>query len=272
MKEFFDSLDEKAAAFFKSKFGSKKVLNVPEVELDPNDIGAPIFLMMGSLSGCTMKDAVAYAKGMAESYVTAPELCRWRVFEDADNGRFVYEIHEGGPGFSIVEKVLEQLAQGFKVRVRLVNGAYAVIEDPNSELFSLIYPAEDEVSGQSQLQGFEAIEPELETPIVPIDTLCGPVALKELFPVNKKLTNIGGVILGVGISVFILTGAAYTVLRSGVLDGDALLRQTKAGVLADAADNPVWQMEKARMASDKDGKSVRALKKDKGGWSWELEK
>jgi hypothetical protein len=78
--------------------------------------------------------------------------------------------------------------------------------------------------------------------------------------------------LGVAISLFMLTGGIYTVTQSGMLDGDTLLRQTKAGLLTDTNDNPVWQLDKARIAAEQEGKAVRALKKGPTGWNWELEK
>ncbi|KVP75145.1 hypothetical protein WJ96_05120 [Burkholderia ubonensis] len=267
MKEFFDSLDAKMLAFFKSKFGKTQKALAP---LDPADSGAPIFIMLGSLTDCTMKDALAYARGLAETYITAPEIARIRVFDDSAHGRFVYELQEGGPGRSVIEKVLEQLDAGQKVRIHLTNGAQAVIEETHGEVFSLIYPASDEIIRPEQLPGLETEVDEGQ--LFKLEDLCGDEEMRELFPQNKKLVHIGGVILGVALSAFMLTGGIYTVVRSGMLDGDALLRQAKAGMLTDTVDNPVWQLDKARMAAEKDGQSLRALKKGPGGWSWELEK
>jgi hypothetical protein len=269
MKAFFDSLDAKMATFFKDKF-SKKVGAKAADQIAPEDIGAPIFLQVGSLTDCTAKDATAYARGLAETYITSPEIARIRVFEDKGHGRFIYEIQEGGPGRSIIEPVLEQLAAGQKVRVHLVNGAQAVIEEAHSEVFSLVYPASNEVIHATQLPGLETEND--EGVLWRIEDLCGAVEMKELYPQNKKLVHIGGVMLGVAISLFMLTGGIYTVTQTGILDGDALLRQTKAGMLTDTVDNPVWQLDKARIAAEQEGKTLGALKKDAKGWSWELTK
>jgi len=268
MKAFFDSLDAKLAAFFKAKF-AKKAKPAQQV-LDPEDTGAPITLIVGSLTGCTMKDAIAYARGLAESNITSPEIAYIRVFDDRAHGRFIYELQEGGPGRSIIEPMLEQLDAGQKVRVEITNGAQAVIEDLHGEILTLVYPAAGEAITPQQLPGLETESD--EGVLWKIEDLCGPVELKEMYPQNKKLVHIGGIILGVGVSLFMLTGGIYTVIKSGALDGDALLRQTKAGMLTDTADNPVWQLEKARIAAEQSGKSLRALKKGPSGWSWELEK
>lgn len=269
MKEFFDSLDAKMAAYFKQKFGKKAPAAGSKAEpLDPDDIGCPIFLMVGSLSDCSLKDATAYARGLAETYITSPEIGRIRVFEDKAGARFIYELHEGGPGQSIIEPVLEQLAQGHKVRVQMTNGAQVVIEEAHNEVFSLVYPASNEILPTAQLPGLET---ETDEGILwRIEDLCTPMALKELYPQNKKLVHVGGVILGVAVSLFMLTGGIYTVTQSGALDGDALLRQTKAGIVTDANDNPVWQLDKARIAAEQEGKTLRALKKTPSGWKWEL--
>lgn len=269
MKAFFDSLDAKIAAFFKSKFGKKAPpTGAQAVALDPEDIGAPIFVMLGSLTGCTAKDAMAYARGLAETYITAPEIARIRVFEDKVGARFVYELQEGGPGRSIIEPVLEQFESGQKVRVHLTNGAQVVIEESLGEIFSLVYPAASEAIPTAQLPGLESESD--EGVLWRIEDLCGNVEMKELFPQNKKLTHIGGIILGVAVSLFMLTGGIYTVTQTGVLDGDALLRQTKAGILTDTNDNPVWQLDRARIAAEQEGKSLGALKKGSNGWTWEL--
>lgn len=267
MKEFFDSLDERMFAFFKS-FSKKPKGPSPEQLLEPDDIGAPIFLMVGSLSGCTHKDAESYARGLAETYVVSPQLGRIYVYDDKEKGRFVYEIHEGGPEYSIVEKVIAELSEGKKVRIRLTNGATAVIEEANNEVFSLVYPAE--ADGKAKLPGLEFGDEDDLQAVREVADYCSQTELIELFPENRKLVNIGGVILGVAVSLFVLTGGIYTIVASEVLDGDILFRQAKNNQLSDATDNPVWQLEKARIAAEKDGQSVRALKKGPTGWSWDL--
>jgi uncharacterized protein YlzI (FlbEa/FlbD family) len=271
MKAFFDSLDAKLAAFFKTKFGKKAPpVGSQAANAAPEDIGAPIFIMLGSLTGCSAKDAMAYARGLADTYITSPEIARIRVFEDKVGDRLIYELHEGGPGRSIIEPVLEQFEAGQKVRVHLTNGAQVVIEENLGEVFSLIYPASNEIIQTAQLPGLETESD--EGVLWRIEDLAGAAPMKELFPQNKKLTHIGGVILGIATSLFMLTGGIYTVTQTGVLDGDALLRQTKAGILTDANDNPVWQLDKARIAAEQEGKALGALKKGPTGWTWELNK
>lgn len=268
MKEFFDSLDARVAAFFKAKFS--KTVKPVAAAVDPSDVGVPIVLMMGSLTDCSAKEAHAYARGLAETYITAPELAYIRVFEDTVNGRFIYELHEGGPAVSVIEPVLEHLSAGQKVRIKLTNGAQVVIEQAHGEVFSLVYPAASEALPATKYPGLESEDS--DGILQRVEELGGTVALKELYPQDKKLTHLGGIILGVGISVFMLVGGAYTINQTGILDGDTLLRQTKAGILTDTVDNPAWQLDKARNAAETSGKALTALKKGPDGWTWELSK
>lgn len=263
MKAFFENLDAKAAAFIKARLGRKVTPVSPA--LPPEEAGDPLVLILGSLTDCTLKDAVAYARGLAESYITAPELARIRVFEDVAAGRYVYEIHEGGPGFSIADMVLTECAAGNKVRVHLANGAHAHIEEVHGELISLIYPA-GSADTDPTTPGLAEHD---EGHIWDIEALCSGEPLKEIYPENKQLTRVSGAMLGVSLSLFMLTGGAYTVLHSGLLDGDPMFRMAKSGIMAEASDNPVWQLDKARNAAAED-QSVRMLKKDSKGWSWEL--
>lgn len=233
----------------------------------PVPSGAPIFLLMGSLTGCSYKDAVAYARGLAETYVIAPQLGRFRVQEDKVNGRFIYEVQEGGPGLSVIDGALAQLAAGQPVRIALANGGSASVEEAHGEVLSLIYPPGSDVENKLAL---EYQEQPVQDTAVDIEVFCGAVKLEEVFPEQRVLTHAGSLSLFLAGVLFMLTGAAYTVVQSGVFDADALLTLTKAGYVAESSDNPVWHLEKARSAAAKESKVLSALKKSPKGWSWEL--
>jgi len=158
--------------------------------------------------------------------------------------------------FSIAEKVVEALAAGEVIRIELVNGAHVSIEEIHGEVFSLIH-TETASTDESQA-------------IADVSTFAGTTSLLELFPENKQLSKIGGYLLAVSFSLFITLGLLYTVVQAGVFDKDALLTLSKSGQFADSADNPVWQLEKARKEADKTGLHIKALKKGPQGWNWEL--
>lgn len=269
MKEFFDRLDARMLAFFKGQRGKnqKRRQGAPRAKvLQLTETESPIFLLMGSLSGCTFKDADVYARGLAESFVKSPHLGRIHLHEDKPNRRFIYEIHEGGPERSVIEKVVAELNQGKKVGIQLANGATTVIEEANGEIFSLIYPTEEEGSQSQLLRGEDQVPIEIQ----PVEAYASDLPLKELFPQKHQLKKLGFRVLGATFSLFVLTGGIYTVVASGALEGDIITRQAKAGLLVAATDNPVWQLERARQAAEAGGQYVLALKKTAGKWSWEL--
>lgn len=251
---------------------------------------APLFLDVGSLTGVTRKDALAFARGLAESNVTTPSQGRLQVWEDKANARWVYEVHEGGTEFSIAQKVVEALGRGDKVCITLANGASLTVEEASGgELFSLVHqPAADAPeprAHQPDLFGHEdahaqparVVEPSAaasDGPAAavsePVSRFAGRLPLLELFPEDKSLSQIGLGMLGVSFTLFIALGLGYTVVSAGLFDKDALLTLSKAGYVADASDNPVWQLAKARSEADKAGTHIKALKKGPSGWSWEL--
>lgn len=228
--------------------------------------GAPIFLMMGSLSGCSQRDAAAYAKGMAERYVVSPELARYAVREDKTNGRFIYEVREGGPELSLIDQVLERLAAGEpKVRVRIVNGGEVVIEDVLGEVISLTYPAElaEEQDGLLAEEG-------PQVPVCEAYELARSPRLQEVFPANRRLFVAGGALLVMAFTVFMVAGAAYSLAAAGVFEPDRLVYQAKKGVLSAEEDSPAWQLGIARRSALVDGRPVHFLKRENGKWTWEL--
>lgn len=227
--------------------------------------GAPFFLMVGSLRDCTKKDALSYARGLAERYVTAPPLGRIHVQEDKANNRFLYEVHEGGPGLSILDAVLKSKQDGKEVRIQLANGGYVAVEDENGELYSLIYPEEGtEGALDAYRRKDNAGPPEALT------VYATGRKLEEAYPERKSLPVAGSMMLIVSFTLCMVTGAAFVLAKSGVLHPDALLNAARAGNVAAESDNPVWQMEKAKQEGDLQGKAINTLIKDAKGWHWEL--
>lgn len=249
--------------------------------------GHPIFLLVGSLSGCSKKDALQYARGLAEQNIITPSAGRIQVYQDKARDRWVYEIHEGGIEFSIAEKVVAALDAGEPVRIALVNGAHLSIEEAHGELFSLVNPQLDDdapafaaAAQAPQLDFIDATSvaaPEFVDDPAPvakapddISKYAGTTPLQEVFPMNKQLSKTGGWLLGVGGVCFASLGLAFALMHTGVFDSDALLTLAKSGVVADASDNPALQLEKARAEAEKTGAHITALKKGPKGWSWEL--
>lgn len=241
----------------------------------PAVTGAPIFLMMGSLSGVTYKDALQFARGLAEANVTSPALGRFKITQDKPNDRYVYEIHEGGIEHAIADKVLAALAAGQPVRIALANGAHVAIDESRGEIYSLVHPAEtlEEQGTVVQVAATDdgtSVDLMIAPTFSDVSTFAGAERLVELFPENQKLFKIGVICMAVSFVLFTTSGLLYTFMQAGWLNKDALLLLTKAGYAAEVSDSPAWQLEKARLEADRAGTHIKVLKKSPSGWSWEL--
>ena len=77
-------------------------------ELEGFDATPPLLLIFGSLDAGSRKDVLAYARGLAESQVVAKDAC----FVDASrvDGRWLFEVHEGGPGRALVPWIADALS------------------------------------------------------------------------------------------------------------------------------------------------------------------
>lgn len=246
----------------------------------PEETGAPVFAMVGSLAGVTRKDALQFVRGLAEANVQSPALGRYCVTEDKAGDRFIYEIHEGGIEFSIAEKVVAALDAGQVVDIQLANSARLTVADSHGELYSLIHPADDaakvlldEAKADKELEletGELPKEVEHHARSVDISTFSSSTKLLELFPENTKLFKIGLILMAVSFVAFMTAGSLYTLKQAGWLSNDSVLMLTKAGHSTNVADSPAWQLELARKSADKAGTTIKVLKKGPTGWSWEL--
>lgn len=227
--------------------------------------GAPIALLVGSIAGCSAKDAHSYARGLAEATLTAPAMAFIRIFFDKPNARYVYEVHEGGPGLSIMEKVLDALANGQEVRIALTNGAQVAISEAHGEIFSLTYPpvAEELLPG-----GDVPAVPQV--PAAQILAYTGTHKLAPLIAERKSLVPWGVMALVASGGLLVLTGGVWVAAKSNILEGDFLIAQIKSGYVAQVADNPIVQLDKVRANAEREGKVLHKLEKGPKGWTHEL--
>lgn len=226
--------------------------------------GAPTFLLLGSLSGTSHKDAESYARGQADQLLTSVEMGRVFIYEDKAHERMVYEIHEGGAGFSIAEKVVQALDRNEPVKLALANDAHVSIEQNHDQIFSLIFhPAVDGL-----LPGLQ--EKAVVEGIRPVTDFVSLHKLQALYPDHNRLSSLGGALLAISFVVLLLSGGFFMLTKSGLAQADAFFALAQKGVVADAEDNPAWQLNRAKLAASPEGKSLAALRKTAAGWSWEF--
>lgn len=237
----------------------QRVVSLKEVRQQVSG-SAPLLIMVGSLTGCSKKDAINYAKGLAEKYVTSSEDVWFNVEKDEARDRYVFEIHEGGKGFSILERALEQIELVGEIYIELANGKHVVLEEVNGQIYSLVAPENDANPSAKYKQS------------VAIDALFGKKKIKPLYANYKRLMNAGLLALGFGLSVFAFSLTVYVLSNSAFMDHGLLVRsQVAAGVEA-MNDNPIIHLDKVKREAKASHSYVTKLTKDNNGWRWELGK
>ena len=224
--------------------------------------GAPLFLMIGSLQGCSLKDAYAYARGLAQKYTSAQDSTWIHVFEQRVEGRFVYEIQEGGSGQSVADKVLTGLTlDATPTVIILANGRYAEVADVRGEVSTLIYPQESDINGQPGIARAISFG-QLVT--------AASLRMKGFNQIDVILRKVALRLLSFSGAMFFLVGAWAVFVGSGLYASKPIQDAVENAEIKVAIDDPIANLNRAR--SDAEAKSVLILKltKKDGSWSYVL--
>ena len=224
----------------------------------------PLLLIVGSLTGVTVKDAKLFADGLAEKFITSPKLARVHVQSAPDKSRIFYEVHEGGAGYSIINKLLERLQTQRSVRIELANEGHVEISDEYGELVTLHYPA-----GTHDNLGGVIVESAM-TPYVPLEELYSKYRIAELFPERRGLVIAGAAVMVVSALMFFVAGFFFTVAKSGFFDKDPVFTMGVGGFPPSVDDNPYWMLNKAMQEANAGGRTITKLEKVGGKWNWVL--
>lgn len=231
---------------------------------EPVPDGDPIFLYVGSLSGCSQKDVQVFARSLAEQYVQAPELASINIVRDKPNNRYIYEIHEGGPRRSVIKPLLAHLEENHHAHIQLANGNRATIQLEADSLFTLVYQRDE--NGAIETFGKD----EGNSAPLPIQAFVSDIALPELFPLQNHLSNYATWMLKTFGFFFLLCGTVWAVLASGMGNADILVTQLRAGLTPDVADNPIWHLQEAKEAAAQEKRGLLYIQKDAKGWDYKL--
>ena len=101
-----------------------------------DEAGAPLYVCIGSISGAKKGDVEAVVENLIQNQCQTPSLVKSMIVKDKANDRWVYEIHEGGPGFSLYHAFNVSEAPLY---VKLTDNRVLFIEDSHAELVALTY-------------------------------------------------------------------------------------------------------------------------------------
>lgn len=164
----------------------------------------PMLLIIGSMATATRRDVLAYARGLAESQVIAKDAC----YVDAMkiDGRWIFEVHEGGGGCRIAPWVAQQIAGSSdgSASIPLLDGRVAVVSELGGEVTTIIYPPDEarftEAAANARRLGLRAGS-----------------ALRPFLGSARAFRNAAISLFGVSVLVLMFAGSMYFV-RSNAVD------------------------------------------------------
>jgi hypothetical protein len=224
---------------------------------------APLLVIVGSISDCSYKDALSYARGLAQQQVLAGETSWIRVVPDPENGRFLYEIHDGGEGRALLPRIKRELEATHELKMRLANGALASVQasEDGASIFTLIFADALEIE-QQHAEG----EPPLRIEDVPYAyTFASELRMQELFPQNYKLAAAGGALLSVGLGLAALSGIVWLTQSLKILPEPGV-PLVLANVQNTVRNNPLLHLQEAQRAVPS-GQHIARLQFAAGTWS-----
>lgn len=214
----------------------------------------PMLLIVGSLDAGSRADVLAYARGLAESQVIAKDAC----FVDAIklDGRWLYEVHEGGVGRSVVRWVANMLSNnpGSKVNLPLAGERVASIGEVGGELVTIVYPPSEE-KYRSALSGSLEMEPGAQ--------------LAPFYGSAAPLRNAAAGLFAVSVLLFLISGTALF-LRANAMDVERFAGRFAAsnqGMRTDLTNLPSVQLDIAAKKIKANSGYLSYLKLEKGRWS-----
>lgn len=214
------------------------------------DENAILTLIVGSLAGASKRDVTAYMRGIAEAHITAKDTCYLGLRRQ--RGRWLYEIHEGGPGLSVLDNVAAHLdvSPDASLYYQLADGRVVEIIESENDVISVIFPKHE------------------DKPIPAEPPVFSRRKLAPYIGTGAALRTLGTVLLGFGFTALVLAGGAH-VLANSLIDTDRLLRREAAArpLLNTAAHLPIFEFERARKSALTSGGYIHKIAFDNGHWT-----
>ncbi len=215
----------------------------------------PLLLIVGSLDAGSRKDVIAYARGLAESQVVAKDAC----FVDACkvDGKWLYEVHEGGPGRALLPWILQTLAgdPGAKVNVPIAGERVVSVSSVGGELVGIVYPPDG-----GRHRDAQESSPPLEL---------GP-SLAPYFGSAAPLRNAAAALFVVCALLFLGAGAAFYI-RGNAMDVSRFAGRfaaSKPEARTDVKNLPSLQLHAAAQSLKTSSGYLSYLRFEKGRWTW----
>jgi hypothetical protein len=123
-------------------------LVVEDLAIDDEASGDPLYLCVGSIAGASKADVRALMSHMIASQCVYPALVKTRLAKDKTRNRWLYEIHEGGPGRSVLGPLLA--GDTAPRTYRLTDGRCSVVEEHDGDVVTLTHQDRPDLFEQAQ--------------------------------------------------------------------------------------------------------------------------
>jgi hypothetical protein len=221
---------------------------------------SPILLLVGTISTESSKDAMAYAKGLAEAQVVAKDAAFLQIVR-RHPGQYLYEIHEGGDGRSLLPVIDEMLSrEPGQALIPLEGARVALIREEAGELVTLINQP-DPSAHESAMGDFLVVSQGLG--LVP----------RQLHPLcpTGEIERKASTYLLLAATVFTLFTGAWQTLKNDSIDVRRLsfgLLVNKAVAQTSMADMPALKLQEAKSSLQAPGAYLSYVRYRNNKWEW----
>lgn len=204
----------------------------------------PVQILMGYLPEVTSKDAMDYALGMAEKYLTQVGMAFFYVTKH-DRG-FIWEVHEGGPG------------KAYGPEISTVFGTNRMGIAGSTPMKVILDTATRKVEVTQGTEGLSAVLLPQNSMELATTSLIPRQNMTPAIPRRKGLLITGALVLASGVLVSTLAGYFFRVQEFA-----AAPARTIVNVNAKLLPHLYW---KDAVLSLRPEDRVRAMRYDKGSW------
>lgn len=239
---------------------NKKILFKKKEDTEKSDLevfldNLPMLVILGSMDASSRSDVIAYARGIAESQVIAKEAC----FLDANkqDGRFIFEIHEGGAGFSIatwVAKIISDTPDA-RINVPLTGGRVANVSQSGGDVVTIIHPPDEDRHAKA---------------VAEISSFFYGRPLAPFYESAESVKNAAAFVFCVSAVVFTISGASLFI-NSNAISVEKFTDRfavTNIATRTDVKNLPAKQLDLAMENLKSNSGYLSYLKLENKRWTW----
>ncbi|MFN9470813.1 hypothetical protein [Acidovorax sp.] len=217
----------------------------------------PMLVHIATLDASKKSEALAYARGLAESIVDAKDVCYLYVV-DLGGERWLYEIHEGGGGRSLAKWALSQLETREKVSIALAGNRASVVTKHDGHIVTLL--VQEHSRDNANVLSVDEPVPEGDSDVT-MEHFYGPARVQRDIALSAFCVS----------SVVLSVAGVLGVLRSNAIDPLRLVnRYAESAEMrrTELKNLPSVQLSQAIKGLEPKAGYLSSLRFKDGKWTW----